>query len=124
MTTDAFTTAARAYARERYPTGTDLDRDRRMVVDEFAVWARDHLAAQEPRVTLHREDGKPTTCEVRRGGMLIFAGRDYISDIQVTQGTTDAEIEAAIDALRRNTGDDMSARDARIMLTAAKEARA
>ena len=48
MTTDAFTEAARAYARERYPSGTDLDRDRRMVVDEFTVWARTHLAAQEP----------------------------------------------------------------------------
>ena len=48
MTTDNFTDAARAYARERYPSGTDLDRDRRMVVDEFAEWARDHLAAQEP----------------------------------------------------------------------------
>lgn len=46
--TDAFTTAARAHARERYPSGTDLDRDRRMVVDEFAEWARDHLAAQKP----------------------------------------------------------------------------
>ena len=43
-----FTEAARAYARERYPSGTDLDRDRRMVVDEFTVWARTHLAAQEP----------------------------------------------------------------------------
>ena len=48
MTTDNFTEAARAYARERYPSGTDLDRDRRMVVDEFTVWARTHLAAQEP----------------------------------------------------------------------------
>ena len=48
MTADAFTEAARAYARERYPSGTDLDRDRRMVVDEFTVWARTHLAAQEP----------------------------------------------------------------------------
>ena len=48
MTTDAFTEAARAYARKRYPTGSDLDRDRRMVVDEFAVWARAHLAQQEP----------------------------------------------------------------------------
>ena len=48
MTTDAFTEAARAYARKRYPTGSDLDRDRRMVVDEFAVWARGHLAQQEP----------------------------------------------------------------------------
>ena len=48
MTTDAFTEAARAYARKRYPTGSDLDRDRRMVVDEFAVWARTYLAAQEP----------------------------------------------------------------------------
>lgn len=47
-TDDPFTDAARAYARERYPSGTDLDRDRRMVVDEFAVWARTHLAAQEP----------------------------------------------------------------------------
>ena len=48
MTTENFTEAARAYARKRYPTGSDLDRDRRMVVDEFAVWARAHLAAQEP----------------------------------------------------------------------------
>ena len=48
MTTDPFTEAARAYARKRYPTGSDLDRDRRMVVDEFAVWARAHLAQQEP----------------------------------------------------------------------------
>ena len=46
MTTDAFTEAARAYARKRYPTGSDLDRDRRMVVDEFAVWARTYLAQQ------------------------------------------------------------------------------
>src|SRR5699024_6998293 len=48
MTTDPFTRAARAYARGRYPSGTDLDRDRRMVVDEFAEWARAYLAAQEP----------------------------------------------------------------------------
>ena len=48
MNNDPFTKAARAYARERYPSGTDLDRDRRMVVDEFAEWARTHLAAQEP----------------------------------------------------------------------------
>ena len=48
MTTDPFIEAARAYARERYPSGTDLDRDRRMVVDEFAAWARAYLAAQEP----------------------------------------------------------------------------
>ena len=48
MTTDPFTEAALAYARERYPSGTDLDRDRRMVVDEFAAWARTYLAAQEP----------------------------------------------------------------------------
>ena len=48
MTTDPFTDAARAYAWKRYPTGSDLDRDRRMVVDEFAVWARAHLAQQEP----------------------------------------------------------------------------
>lgn len=48
MTTDPFAEAARAYARERYPSGTDLDRDRRMVVDEFAEWARAYLATQEP----------------------------------------------------------------------------
>lgn len=48
MTTDNFTDAARAYAWKRYPTGSDLDRDRRMVVDEFIEWARIHLAAQEP----------------------------------------------------------------------------
>lgn len=47
-TTDPFTAAGRAYAMERYPSGTDLDRDRRMVVDEFAEWARDYLAVQEP----------------------------------------------------------------------------
>lgn len=77
MTTDAFTTAARAHARERYPSGTDLDRDRRMVVDEFAECARGHLARQEvtgAEVTAvilehHRRTGRTLTVEDARAAL-------------------------------------------------------
>lgn len=88
---DPFTEAARAYARERYPSGTDLDRDRRMVVDEFAVWAREHLAAQDEAAIRSL------------AATTVHTGQDIVEAAQimrdVAQEPTDAEVEAAARAL-------------------------
>lgn len=53
MTTDAFTTAARAEAERRWPKGTaptsrvaERDAVSRLVFADAAEWARDHLAAE------------------------------------------------------------------------------
>ena len=36
-----------------------------------------HFSAIYPEVDIRHELGKPATCEVRRNGVLLFAGQDY-----------------------------------------------
>lgn len=89
-----------------------------------AVWAKARTLERVPQVTINREHGKPATCEVRRDGVLIFTGRDYSSDIQVTQEITDAEVRGAWDALGPRITISLEYEDVRAALAAAKEARA
>lgn len=100
MTTDPFTVAARTEAENfartpRMNVGTIRDR----IAEAHwtgAEWARAHLSAHAPQVTIVQEYGQPATCEVRQGGVLIFTGRDRSADLRVTaQEPTDTEIEAA-----------------------------
>lgn len=141
MTTDSFTTAARAKAEQDW--GTTV-RAQRPAFIAGALWARDRLAAQGPQVTINREKGKPATCEVRQGGVLIFSGRDHSADLLVAaQEPTNAEVEALVDslnwAIRGTTDGDLIDQDsdipagevlrliregARAALTAARKARA
>ena len=97
MTTDPFAEAMFAASRENNP-----HRDPQF--GEFragAEWARTHLAAQELTVNIQCEEGKPATCEVRQGGVLVFSGRDHSADLRdAAQEPTDAESIA-----RKNFGD-------------------
>lgn len=104
MTTDDFTEAARAeaedYARTpRMNVGTVRDRIA-VAYMAGAEWARDYIAARTPQVTIVRDEGKPAACEVRQGGVPIFLGLDWSAGPRVaTQELTDAEKDAAMDAL-------------------------
>lgn len=99
--TDDFTIAA--WEEADIADGT-TEWDRKVFV-LGALWARDHLAAHQPEVTIQREDGKPTTCEVRRNGELIFAGREHSADLRVTpQEPTDAECIHILSVLQTDLG--------------------
>ena len=47
-----------------------------------------HFSAIYPEVDIRHELGKPSTCEVRRNGVLLFAGQDY----SARSHTSNAEI--------------------------------
>lgn len=51
-----------------------------------------HISAIYPEVTIRHELGKPSTCEVVRNGVLLFAGQDYSASSTMTdEETTNAE---------------------------------
>lgn len=81
-TTDPFTEAANDEAG-RLDGQYDLEWESpHQVFVRGAEWARTHLAAQGPQVTIRHEEGEPSTCEVRQGGVLIFSGRDHSADLR------------------------------------------
>ena len=84
MTTDNFTEAAR---EEFYRAWHSPIHDHSQIgmAIHMAEWARTHLAAQGPQVTIRHEEGEPSTCEVRQGGVLIFSGRDHSADLRVAR---------------------------------------
>lgn len=48
-----------------------------------------HFSAIYPEVTIKHELGKPSTCEVRRNGELLFAGQDYSASYTKTDAKDD-----------------------------------
>ena len=60
--------------------------------EKGAEWARTRLAAQGPQVTIRHEEGEPSTCEVRQGGVLIFSGRDHSADLRVARAARRYEV--------------------------------
>lgn len=48
-----------------------------------ANWARQRMLRGTPQVTIVKRHNKPTTCEVRKNGVLIFSGRDYTEEINL-----------------------------------------
>ena len=81
--TDDFTEAARTEAAYRDMDPSKTGENNRAWFVAGAEWAREHLAAQTPQVTIRCEEGKPATCEVRQDGVLIFSGRDHSADLRV-----------------------------------------
>ena len=97
-TAPTFAAAAKEVADREFPDDKagKSGNPERIAFQAGAEWARDYLAAHVPQVTIVKEDGQPATCEVRQGGVLIFAGRDRSADLRVAaQEPTDAEVEAA-----------------------------
>ena len=100
MTNDNFNDAARAEAERRYnriarrnKTADEwLDEGRASGFTSGAEWARTRLAAQGPQVTIRHEEGEPSTCEVRQGGVLIFSGRDHSADLRVARAARRYEV--------------------------------
>ena len=85
MTTDNFIEAAEAASWEDDRHPDDVGAWSRMKFMRGAEWARDYLAAQGPQVTIRHEEGEPSTCEVRQGGVLIFSGRDHNADLRIAR---------------------------------------
>lgn len=100
-TVEDFALAARAEAEDRHPPThrnvpmyslADVREREAAAFLAGSEWARDHLAVQMPQVIIRHEEGKPSVCEVRQGGVLIFSGRDHSADLRVTaQEPTEVE---------------------------------
>lgn len=96
MTTDAFTTAARAHASEQW-----LMQDQREASEEGAEWARDYLARQEA-----------TDAEVEAAAKALYAEDINASTSPDAWPAWESDDNAARSLYREN---------ARAALTAAKE---
>lgn len=107
MTTDPFTTAARAESERLAPTPEDGERfhvwntrDMRDHAEEMAEWARDHLAAQEPTGLDDAETYRKIAAEIE-WHIRTASARGYAraKGADLPDGVIDAQIESAVRAI-------------------------
>ena len=82
---------AEVFAHEHASVGSECTP---MEIGYMGGWkdAIAHFSAIYPEVTIKREIGKPSTCEVVRNGVLLFAGQDYSASSTMTdEETADAK---------------------------------